>query len=501
MDFQTKRLAELNRLYTEHESSIDSLQAGLRRELPLLVQEFKLSLDQTEALDDYVNDRATIFRFLRKNNFSLPHTLSLLVDTLKWRIRESVDNLKLSDIDPCFFKEPFCFFHKTDRWCRPVLIIQLRHLPSALDEASDKITFLSSFTMFVLETIRKITWEATQERMNNGVENPVVTDTLVLVDFKNAKSLPRDTGLMQAFIKLVRRYPLSAGTVCLLNFGWMYQGLWQMVKLLLTEEAKNRVCFPKVKELGTWVDQEDLLADFESGKAVSWDLSQDTVYNQSVPSSPILSRRNSTSTVYFDSYDSLSRSPSTTHLARFPYQRRLSTASSCYATPIGGMTPIPSHTNLVGLTKTPRIRSALRSFLDPNDGASSWILSEKLNALERQQRAESTTTSGEPSRRRRERRRDMAAGLVLRMLVRAEHLVRLMVVRCLKKAVRYRNTMYWIAACVLLRDGVQEFLQHLLSLVGELLVERLSLGVQDASAAGMRSLFSLTTGHRGQLTL
>ena len=64
---------------------------------------------------------------------------------------------------------------------------------------------------------------------------------------------------MQAFIQLLRRYPLSAGTVCLLNFGWMYQGLWQMVKLLLTEEAKNRVCFPKVKELAEWIDQTELL--------------------------------------------------------------------------------------------------------------------------------------------------------------------------------------------------------------------------------------------------
>lgn len=55
--------------------------------------------------------------------------------------------------------------------------------------------------------------------------------------------------MLQAFAQLLRRYPLSAGTVCLLNFGWIYQGLWQMVKLLLTEEAKNRVAFPKVKEL------------------------------------------------------------------------------------------------------------------------------------------------------------------------------------------------------------------------------------------------------------
>ncbi|KAI9243928.1 hypothetical protein BDA99DRAFT_544246 [Phascolomyces articulosus] len=523
MDFQQRRLADLNALYIDHESHIDSVQAGLKRELPLLIQEYQLSLDQTAALDDYVNDRVTIFRFLRKNNYSLPHTLSLILDTIKWRIRESVDTLTLSTIDPLFFDEPFCFFHdQPDRYGRPILIIQLSHLPAALNDQSDKIAFLFPFTTFVLETVRKFTWETTQERIKQGVPNPVVADILVFVDFKNARSLPRDTKLMQAFIQLLRRYPLSAGTVCLLNFGWMYQGLWQMVKLLLTEEAKNRVCFPKIKELDEWIDQKDLLAVLESKKPVSWDLSQDQVYNRYPlpPSSTlltptILSRRNSASTIYYDSYDyttatNISRSPSSTHL-RFPQphqQRRHSTASTCYATPVGGMTPIPSHSNLVALTKPPRIRSAFKSFLDPNDGVSSWLLSEKLTALQEQQSEEELSSGDETDQERRlqlrnnrQRKRDVAVGIVFGALVSAERLVRLMVIRILKKAVRYRNTVYWIAACVLLRDGVQEFMQQVLSLMGELLVDRLSLGIQDASTAGIRSIFSLTTGHRGQLTL
>ncbi|KAI9496831.1 hypothetical protein BDB00DRAFT_785271 [Zychaea mexicana] len=541
MDFQQKRLSDLNALYIEHAGHIDSVQAGLRRELPLLVQEFELSLDQTAAQDAYIEDRVTIFRFLRKNNYSLPHTLSLLVDTIKWRIRESVDSLTLSNIDSLFFDEPFCFFRGHDRCGRPILVVQLSHLPATLNNENDKIAFLFPFTTFVLETVRKITWETTLERMKEGMENPVLTDIIVLVDFKNARSLPRDAKLMQAFIQLLRRYPLSAGTVCLLNFGWMYQGLWQMVKLLLTEEAKNRVCFPRVKELCEWIDQEELLSgndaaylkwDFkelgvllidddklESKKPVSWDLSQDTVYNCHTttpmpPLSPaILSRRNSTSTIYYDTHDSLSRSASSTHLAhRFPYQRRLSTASSCYATPVGGMTPIPSHSNLVALaTKPPRMRSAFKSLLDPNDGVSSWLLSEKLTALQEQQNEGQSSLT--PSERRnssssssgrlhdRQRRRDVAVEVVLSVLVRAERLVRMMVIRMLKKAVRYRNTVYWIAACVLLRDGVQEFMQQFLSLMGELLVDRLSLGISDASTAGIRSIFSLTTGHRGQLTL
>lgn len=48
------------------------------------------------------------------------------------------------------------------------------------------------------------------------------------------------------------------GAVNLINFGWMYQGLWQMCKLALSEEAKSKVNFPKVKDLKAIIDEENL---------------------------------------------------------------------------------------------------------------------------------------------------------------------------------------------------------------------------------------------------
>lgn len=60
MEFQRQRLHDLNVLYKEKESLIDSVQSGLRREIPLLIQEFKPSVEQTAALDEYINDRGTM---------------------------------------------------------------------------------------------------------------------------------------------------------------------------------------------------------------------------------------------------------------------------------------------------------------------------------------------------------------------------------------------------------------------------------------------------------
>jgi hypothetical protein len=49
------------------------------------------------------------------------------------------------------------------------------------------------------------------------------------------------------------------GSVHVLNFGWMYQGIWQMIKLVMTENARQKVSFPKAAELATIIDKEDIL--------------------------------------------------------------------------------------------------------------------------------------------------------------------------------------------------------------------------------------------------
>jgi hypothetical protein len=44
-----------------------------------------------------------------------------------------------------------------------------------------------------------------------------------------------------------------------MNFGWMYQGLWQMVKLLLSDRAKSKINFPSAQEVKEYIDEDSLL--------------------------------------------------------------------------------------------------------------------------------------------------------------------------------------------------------------------------------------------------
>lgn len=55
------------------------------------------------------------------------------------------------------------------------------------------------------------------------------------------------------------RFPGSMGSIYVMNFGWMYQGLWQMVKFIISEEARSRISFPSAKEMTDYIDPENLL--------------------------------------------------------------------------------------------------------------------------------------------------------------------------------------------------------------------------------------------------
>lgn len=65
---------------------------------------------------------------------------------------------------------------------------------------------------------------------------------------------------MKVMIELMeKRFPDFVGSIYVMNFGWMYQGLWQMIKYLLSDEARSRISFPSVKEILEVVPQENLL--------------------------------------------------------------------------------------------------------------------------------------------------------------------------------------------------------------------------------------------------
>ncbi|CEP16569.1 hypothetical protein [Parasitella parasitica] len=502
MNIHHKRHIENNELYRQHERTIESIHSAVQRETPHLIHEFDLSIQEVNALNDFIDDKATLFRFLRKNNYSLPTALSLLLDTIRWRIIADIDNIRIPSVADDFLAEPLVYFHKFDKYHRPILIVNLEYLPKA-PAGTDVSEYLTPLVIFVLETARLLLWDKSQERIKANVENPLILETLVLVDFKDASSLPTDIGLLKSFVTLLRRYPGMTGTVNLINFGWMYQGLWQMCKLVLSNEAKAKVNFPKLKDLAELIEQQDIVIELGGLDTYQWDLASDVYYakyRQGLWPTPAISRRSSCSSIYHDTHTSplLSMTSTGEKLARPP------SSFSLYSTPLASLSPVASHTNLASVAKAysnlslqsklgngmpPRFRTTLKQLGDMmtttsassqyGQGVPSGILSEKLQAVQN-----SSISNSNPRR---------SPNWALRLLSQFETTTRYVALKLIKKLIRYRGTVYWMVACILLRNGVQELLQHVFLIMMEIVLKPTA-----GNAVGMRSLLSLTTG---QMTL
>lgn len=134
----------------------------------------------------------TLFRFLLRNSYSLPTTLSLVLGNIRWRLKRSVDSLSYSDLPAHLFDNPFVFFHKQDRLQRPVLVINVQHLPKL--DSSEFAEQLRPFMILIMEMARKLTRDITKVREERGEELPLVQDLIIIVNLANAGRVPMASG-------------------------------------------------------------------------------------------------------------------------------------------------------------------------------------------------------------------------------------------------------------------------------------------------------------------
>lgn len=100
----------------------------------------------------------------------------------------------MSDVRDTFFSSPFCFFRGCDKIGRPVMVIQLSQFPDeGVKNSVDAVQFLRPFVIYLMEIVRRYTLDLTRRRIDEHIEPPIIADILVLVDFNNAKPLPRVT--------------------------------------------------------------------------------------------------------------------------------------------------------------------------------------------------------------------------------------------------------------------------------------------------------------------
>ncbi|KAG0279374.1 hypothetical protein BGZ95_001409 [Linnemannia exigua] len=250
-------------VYQDHIQQVTELQH-------LVQQQYPLSHQHHDIATSYLNDRITLFRFLKKANFVLPEAYNLVEANVAWRIALGCDRITPRDLQKnSLWTNNLVHLRGQDRYGHPLIVIRLGQYISAPqqspqedgeEEEEDRFLDYKRYIIFILECTRKLLWESSRRQ---PPEEHSLQATLIL-DLQGASVSDLDHQLITYTIDLLKhRYPSCLAQVYVLNYSWVFGGIWQMLKRALPESARARVSFPSsTDELWEHFDREDVSIDF-----------------------------------------------------------------------------------------------------------------------------------------------------------------------------------------------------------------------------------------------
>ncbi|KAG0361722.1 CRAL-TRIO domain-containing protein [Gamsiella multidivaricata] len=306
-------------LYQEHIQQVTELQH-------LVQQQYPPHHPSHHIATNYLNDRITLFRFLKKANYALPEAYNLVDANVAWRIAAECDHISPRDMeDNPLWINGLVQLRGQDRYGHPVITIRLRkYVPAPQQEYSDtgeaeendRFLEYKRYIIFVLECTRKLLWESSRRQ---PPEDHSLQASLIL-DLQGASVSDLDHQMISYTIDLLKhRYPSCFAQVYVLNYSWVFGGIWQMLKRALPETARARVSFPSsVNELHDHFDLQELSTDFGGTDAYEYDPETCEIFHyfgypmlslQSGTPTSSLSRVNSCDSIYFDAISTPLHSP------------------------------------------------------------------------------------------------------------------------------------------------------------------------------------------------
>ncbi|KAL8280540.1 hypothetical protein RQP46_007188 [Phenoliferia psychrophenolica] len=259
-------------VYQTNEAIVRECQrTALRDLLPLLEDELNLQELELSRARVFLEDPVTVFRFCRRARFVLPAALKLLHATLTWRLTSSLSTLSPASVSPLYLTHPLFFFHPSlaDRFGRPCAVLNLRHVSRTDDGELD-----------ALKEFVRLGWEIGRRWLTDlSKDGEPKLQMVVIVDLEGAGMSNLEVELLPFFMDLLKsHFPGMVGAIFVLNYGWMYAGMWQLAKRILPNTALERILFPTKADLLQFFDEEHLL--IEHGGKVEYEYT---------PSNPILS--------------------------------------------------------------------------------------------------------------------------------------------------------------------------------------------------------------------
>lgn len=211
MNSAERTTASLLELYQEHSQQVTELQH-------LVQQQYPQQHPAHAAATAYLNDRITLFRFLKKANYDMPEAYNLVEANVAWRITAESDQITPRDLEENpLWTQGLVQLRGQDRYGHPLITIRLgKYVPapqqpptnySEEDMSTDEVDrFLEykRYIIFVLECTRKMLWESSRRQ---PPEEHALQATLIL-DLQGASVSDLDHQLITYTIELLKhRYP------------------------------------------------------------------------------------------------------------------------------------------------------------------------------------------------------------------------------------------------------------------------------------------------------
>ncbi|GAA94558.1 uncharacterized protein L969DRAFT_47773 [Mixia osmundae IAM 14324] len=341
--------------FEEHRDQILEVQRICHEDiLQELADQLDLSPSGLSRARAFIDDPVTIFRFLRRTRFHTTNTISLLQATLHWRLESGLDTLSASSIEPQYIDAPVFYFHPDllDRSGRPCGILNLQHVSRPPDGSLDS---LKEFIAFGWEIARR--WLADLSRISlassteDEADGRPIIQLVVIVDLAGAGMSNLEVELLPYFIDLLKKhFPGMVSAIFVVNYGWMYSGMWQVAKRVLPQPALDRILFPSSDELADFFEPDHLLTQHGGTVRYDYDAANPILVKYGKPAyssattsphaSPHSSRPPSRSTSYESIYEVFYSAPGT------PWASRPTT-------PTSSALPLPSADGHRGLTSRP----------------------------------------------------------------------------------------------------------------------------------------------------
>ncbi|KIK94101.1 hypothetical protein PAXRUDRAFT_828348 [Paxillus rubicundulus Ve08.2h10] len=252
--------------YDTNQPDVSAVQEALNRDvLPLLTIELGLQDIDIAWVTEWLNDKESIFRLLRRHNFTRSFALEEIRPILIWRLHVLRPALRATHAKLLHCLPPPI----ADPLGRPIVLVKISSVQGFGMNLKDAVLQEVELLRLHLRHLRDI---HTNERF------PL--QYIVLVDLQGV-SIQKFVGPSSCRIQLspskfrktfeffswlftdvMPRYPGMLAAVFVLNYSWVHSGVWSAAKRALPSSAISRVFFPSRDQLLDYCSPATLPAEY-----------------------------------------------------------------------------------------------------------------------------------------------------------------------------------------------------------------------------------------------